>query len=73
MELVVENWMKTRNANHAKQGKRMYYLSAEFLMGRALSNNLINTGLMAGVKDVLDEMGIPLFQNHMMHGQPASA
>ena len=36
----------------------MSYLSAEFLMGRALSNNLINAGIMEGVKDVLQELGI---------------
>ena len=58
MEIITENWMKTRNANYKKQGKRMYYLSAEFLMGRALSNNLINTGIMEGVKDVLKDLGI---------------
>ena len=58
MEIITENWMKTRSANYKKQGKRMSYLSAEFLMGRALSNNLINAGIMEGVKDVLDELGI---------------
>ncbi len=58
MEIITENWMKTRKANFEKQGKRMYYLSAEFLMGRALSNNLINTGIMEGVKDVLNDLGI---------------
>ena len=58
MEIVTENWIKTRNANYKKQGKRMSYLSAEFLMGRALSNNLINAGIMEDVKDVLQELGI---------------
>ncbi|MEE0999044.1 MAG: glycogen/starch/alpha-glucan phosphorylase, partial [Treponemataceae bacterium] len=58
MEIITENWIKTRNANYKKQGKRMSYLSAEFLMGRALSNNLINAGIMEGVKDVLTELGI---------------
>ena len=58
MEIITENWMKTRNASYKKQGKRMYYLSAEFLMGRALSNNLINAGIMEGVRDVLNDLGI---------------
>ena len=58
MEIITENWMKTRNASYKKQGRRMYYLSAEFLMGRALSNNLINAGIMEGVKDVLNDLGI---------------
>lgn len=58
MEIITENWMKTRNAYFKHQGRRVYYLSAEFLMGRALSNNLINAGIMEGVKNVLDELGI---------------
>ena len=58
MEIVLENWMKTRNAYYKHQGRRVYYLSAEFLMGRALSNNLINAGIMDGVKEVLKELNI---------------
>ncbi|MCR4713798.1 MAG: glycogen/starch/alpha-glucan phosphorylase [Treponemataceae bacterium] len=58
MEIVLENWMKTRNAYYKHQGRRVYYLSAEFLMGRALSNNLINAGIMEGVKEVLKELNI---------------
>ncbi len=58
MEIITENWMKTRNAYYKHQGRRVYYLSAEFLMGRALSNNLINAGIMEGVRDVLNELGI---------------
>lgn len=58
MEIITENWMKTRNAYYKHQGRRVYYLSAEFLMGRALSNNLINAGIIEGVKDVLKELGV---------------
>lgn len=58
MEIITENWMKTRNAYYKHQGRRVYYLSAEFLMGRALSNNLINAGIIEGVKDVLEELGV---------------
>jgi len=58
MKIVTENWMKTRNAYYKHQGRRVYYLSAEFLMGRALSNNLINSGIMDGVKEVLKELNI---------------
>ena len=58
MKIVTENWMKTRNAYYKHQGRRVYYLSAEFLMGRALSNNLINAGIMDGVKEVLKELNI---------------
>lgn len=58
MEIITENWMKTRNAYYKHQGRRVYYLSAEFLMGRALSNNLINAGIIEGVKEVLKELGV---------------
>ena len=58
MEIIQDNWMKTRNSYYKHQGRRVYYLSAEFLMGRALSNNLINAGIMDGVKEVLKELNI---------------
>ncbi|MCQ2982325.1 MAG: glycogen/starch/alpha-glucan phosphorylase, partial [Treponemataceae bacterium] len=58
MEIITENWMKTRRTNFEHQGRRVYYLSAEFLMGRALSNNLINAGIMDQVKEVLKELDI---------------
>ena len=42
LEVIMENWMATRHEYENKPVKQLYYLSAEFLMGRALSNNLIN-------------------------------
>ena len=56
MEYVQTNWMATRKKYEDGAVRQMYYLSAEFLMGRALSNNLINFGIMESVKDVLDEL-----------------
>ncbi|MCQ2579002.1 MAG: glycogen/starch/alpha-glucan phosphorylase, partial [Treponema sp.] len=58
LELVMENWMATRHEYEKKPVKQLYYLSAEFLMGRALSNNLINLKIKDAVKDVLKEMNI---------------
>ncbi len=58
MEIINENWMKTRKAYYDNQGRRVYYLSAEFLMGRALSNNLINAQIMDQVKEVLKDLDI---------------
>lgn len=58
MELVMENWMETRNEYEKKPVKQLYYLSAEFLMGRALSNNLINACIKDKVLEVLKEMNI---------------
>jgi len=56
MDHIQTNWMATRKGYEEKQVRQMYYLSAEFLMGRALGNNLINFGLMESVREVLDEL-----------------
>ena len=58
LELIMPNWMATRNEYDKKPTKQLYYLSAEFLMGRALSNNLINCGIKDSVTEVLKEMNI---------------
>ncbi|HAO30475.1 MAG TPA: glycogen phosphorylase [Treponema sp.] len=58
LEIIMPNWMATRNAYEAQQKKQLYYLSAEFLMGRALSNNLTNAGIIKQVKEVLKGMNI---------------
>ncbi|MCQ2573275.1 MAG: glycogen/starch/alpha-glucan phosphorylase [Treponema sp.] len=57
-EIIMDNWMATRNEYEKKPTKQLYYLSAEFLMGRALSNNLINCGIKDAVKEVLQGMNI---------------
>lgn len=57
-ELVLDNWMKSRKAHEEKGVRELYYLSAEFLMGRALGNNLINTVVKDSVISTLKEMGI---------------
>ena len=58
LEIIMPNWMETRRAYEAKPRKQLYYLSAEFLMGRAMSNNLINSGIKEQVLDVLKDMDI---------------
>jgi len=57
-ELIMPAWMATRHEYEKKPTKQLYYLSAEFLMGRALSNNLINLGIKEEVKKVLKDMNI---------------
>ena len=57
-EMIMPNCMATRAEYEKKPTKKLYYLSAEFLMGRALSNNLINAEIKDSVKEVLKEMNI---------------
>jgi starch phosphorylase len=54
LEIIMPNWMETRREYDAKPARQLYYLSAEFLMGRALSNNLINAGIKDKVIEVLN-------------------
>ena len=58
LELIMDNWMKTRAAYDKKPTRQVYYLSAEFLMGRAMSNNLINAQIKDAVVEVLKDMDI---------------
>lgn len=56
VEAISQNWMETTET-YAK-GRQVHYLSSEFLMGRALGNNLINLGIMENVKEALSELKI---------------
>jgi starch phosphorylase len=58
MELILDNWLDTRKLTFDQGGKQAFYLSAEFLMGRALSNNLVNLTVEQDVKEVLAELGV---------------
>ena len=57
-EMITSNWMATRAEYEKNPVKQLYYFSAEFLMGRALSNNLINLKIKDAVKEVLNGMNI---------------
>src|SRR5574344_674684 len=56
MGLVNKDWRETRAKS--RNERKAYYLSAEFLIGRSLGNNLINLGIYEEVKDLLSEIGI---------------
>ncbi|MFT8347662.1 glycogen/starch/alpha-glucan phosphorylase [Clostridium saccharoperbutylacetonicum] len=58
LEEIVDDWNETSDTYN--RGRMAYYLSAEYLMGRALGNNLINLGLYDEVKEVLAELKIDL-------------
>lgn len=55
---MVERWMETTRAQYSQDVKRVYYLSMEFLIGRALSNALLALDMEEVVRTALDEMGV---------------
>ena len=59
-ETIIDYWLATQAEMEKEDPKTIYYMSMEFLMGRALGNNLINMTAYKEVKEALDEMGIDL-------------
>ena len=59
-DAIVDNWMTTQQEYEKKDPKTVYYLSMEFLMGRALGNNIINLQAYKAVKDALEELGVDI-------------
>ena len=59
-DVVMDEWMATQQAMEKDDPKTLYYMSMEFLMGRALGNNLINLGAYTEVKEALEEIGLNL-------------
>ena len=57
---IVDYWMKTQEKYEEKDPKTVYYLSMEFLMGRALGNNMINLMAYKDAKDALEELGVDI-------------
>lgn len=60
MDEISEQWYNTKKTRAKDQVKQMYYMSAEFLMGRYMGNNLINMGYNQVIKEVLEELGLDL-------------
>lgn len=57
---LIQDWIETRRIYRDTGVKRIYYLSAEFLMGRTLAHNLINMDLYELAAGVMGELGVPL-------------
>ncbi|MEE3357003.1 MAG: glycogen/starch/alpha-glucan phosphorylase [Lachnospiraceae bacterium] len=59
-EEVIDRWIATRDAIEKTDPKTVYYMSMEFLVGRALGNNLLNIGSYDRIREYLDDMGIDI-------------
>ncbi len=59
-DAVVDHWLTTQKEYEKEDPKTLYYLSMEFLMGRALGNNIINLKAYKPVKEALEELGLNL-------------
>jgi glycogen phosphorylase len=67
-EQLMERWISTIERYFNSDNRAVYYLSAEFLMGRQLGNNLINTGLFNQTAKAVRELGLDLFD--LMEEEP---
>ena len=59
-DAIVDQWLTTQKEYDKQDPKMVYYLSMEFLMGRALGNNIINLQAYKAVEKALDELGIDI-------------
>ena len=57
---IIDDWIRTTKAAEEEDCKRVYYLSMEFLMGRALGNNILNLTSQEQIRDVINELGLNL-------------
>ena len=59
-DIIIDKWIATQKEYAKQDAKCVYYMSMEFLMGRALGNNMINLTVYNDVKDVLEELGVDI-------------
>ena len=59
-DVIIDDWLATQKAFDKQDPKMVYYMSMEFLMGRALGNNMINLKMYKEVKEALGEIGLNL-------------
>ena len=70
-DTVIDEWINTHKAYDEQDAKILYYLSMEFLIGRALGNNIINLGARKEVAQVLEELGFDLTDIEDQESDPA--
>ena len=59
-DMVMDRWLATQNEYEKQDAKTVVYMSMEFLMGRALGNNMINLTMYKEIKEALSEMGLDI-------------
>ena len=59
-DVIIDEWIATHKEYEKQDAKTLYYMSMEFLMGRALGNNIINIRARDGIREALDELGFDL-------------
>ncbi len=69
-DVITDEWIETQHAYNTKTPKTLYYLSMEFLVGRALGNNLVNMGIMSSVQEALEELNIKIDINKIEDQEP---
>lgn len=56
-DIMVERWIATQDAYETLKPKSIYYISLEYLMGRAMGNAMVNLGVMKAAEDAMSELG----------------
>jgi glycogen phosphorylase len=59
-DLIIDKWIATHKTYDKEDPKVVYYMSMEFLMGRALGNNMINLTKYNEIKEALEELGLDI-------------
>ena len=59
-DIIMDRWLATQKTYEKEDVRTVVYMSMEFLMGRALGNNMINLTVYKDIKEALDEMGLDL-------------
>ena len=70
-DVIIDDWLATQKAFDKQYPKMVYYMSMEFLMGRALGNNMINLKMYKEVKEALGEIGLNLDEIEDQEPDPA--
>ena len=70
-DVIIDDWLATQKAFDKQDPKMVYYISMEFLMGRALGNNMINLKMYKEVKEALGEIGLNLDEIEDQEPDPA--